>query len=394
MAELYTFSEDGMRKLVEAYRAQQREMSNLRRHLAHYSTRRHEAVYLPGGTKTKIVTANQTLYAAFGGGFNTNMNVHYGNVESNALAISTGNYIPLSAGDTATQRNRVVYPRNCLVWERDSTGNLVRTTEVLSAFNPGSLPIPRFTFCYAEACHGSDNWVITGTVMPHASDSMFFSIIDGSTTIDGGTAKIIRASTFVHGPKTTSSPLTEWAHKVDADVYIHHPGTYEITYGVDVSRNSSDSADDTQWTDSDGDTLDLPNPLYVEAECLMNWNPTGAGTITTNWPGNVPIKLAIPARTGSAGVTGQRTFMVNHTLDTWHGQPYMRLSLAIRCTSGDGSADGKAKFNSGWIQIRPCGGGVEGGNQGSGYQLFHGGNFQWYGGGTEPAVADFGEDGT
>jgi hypothetical protein len=47
MAELYTFSEEGMRKLVEAYRAQQREMSNLKRHLAHYSTRRHEAVYLP-----------------------------------------------------------------------------------------------------------------------------------------------------------------------------------------------------------------------------------------------------------------------------------------------------------------------------------------------------------
>lgn len=47
MAELFTFSEDGMRKLVDAYRSQQREMSNLKRHLAHYSTRRHEAVYMP-----------------------------------------------------------------------------------------------------------------------------------------------------------------------------------------------------------------------------------------------------------------------------------------------------------------------------------------------------------
>jgi len=45
--DLFTFSEEGMRKLVDAYRANQREMSNLKRTLASFGTRRHQTVYLP-----------------------------------------------------------------------------------------------------------------------------------------------------------------------------------------------------------------------------------------------------------------------------------------------------------------------------------------------------------
>lgn len=44
---VYTFSEDGMRKLVDAFRNNQRELSNLRRNLLHFSTRRHQTVYMP-----------------------------------------------------------------------------------------------------------------------------------------------------------------------------------------------------------------------------------------------------------------------------------------------------------------------------------------------------------
>lgn len=54
MAEVYTFDEQGMRKLVAAFRELSRQHSNQNRKLAHYSTRRHEAVYLPGA-KTEIV---------------------------------------------------------------------------------------------------------------------------------------------------------------------------------------------------------------------------------------------------------------------------------------------------------------------------------------------------
>jgi len=48
MAEVWTLSEESIRKLAKLVRDQQQEIGNLRRHLAHYATRRHEAVYIPG----------------------------------------------------------------------------------------------------------------------------------------------------------------------------------------------------------------------------------------------------------------------------------------------------------------------------------------------------------
>jgi hypothetical protein len=62
MADLYTFSEDGMRKLADAFRAQARDFGNLKRMLAHYATRRHEAVYMPGvgGDIVQVVHPGET----------------------------------------------------------------------------------------------------------------------------------------------------------------------------------------------------------------------------------------------------------------------------------------------------------------------------------------------
>lgn len=386
--EIYTFSEEGMRKLVASYRAQQQEMSNLRRHLAHYSTRRHEAVYLPGSA-VKIISSTETLYAAFGGTAGTSGD--YANVESNALAISTGNYVPLSSGSEATQRKRVTYARTCHVWERDSAGVLTDTEEELEAFNPGSLPIPAYVFCYADKCHTSDTWVITGLVNPHDSGSRYFRMSGASTIVAGNQqAKINRTDSWtdVH---PSGSPETDWAHKIGPDVYIHHPGTYEITYGAEVQRYSSDTADDITWTDSRSDTVDLPSTMNVEVDLIQNHNLTN---ITSGWPiNNERLKFTIPGGT-SRGVTAERTFLVEHTLDTWHGYPYMRLSLAIYCRTGNASSE--ARLNEGWINIRPCGGGTNGGNHGSGYNAFLGtsGAFNWHGGGTAPAGGDFGESGT
>lgn len=342
----------------------------------------------------KIVSASSsTLYAAFGGGGDTNANIDYGNVESNTAAISDGNYVPLSSGSLATQRRRITYARDCTVWERNSEGVLAATEETISCFNPGSLPIPRFTLCYAQKF--GDAWVIIGRVMPHAADTRHF-IMTPSSPIevagDSFSAKFMRSGTIA--PKfPSSSPLTDWAHDDDADVYIHHPGTYEITYGVEVARGSNDSVDTTEWTDSNSDTLDLPNPRSVECELIANWNPAG-GALSGNWGQGNELKVVLPPRMAGY-VSAEKTFMVTHTLDTWHGQPYMRLSLAIgKCSAVDPA--GTVQLGAAWVSIRAAGSCVEGGNQGSGYNAFLGtsGAFQWYGGGTAPTAADFGEDGT
>jgi hypothetical protein len=396
MAEtIYTPNEEGMRKLAALIKENDRKHTNKTRRLAHYATRQHEAVYMPGSA-VKIVIPQSTLFAAFGGGIGDyNANIDYGNADFNALAISTGNYIPLSEGSTATGRNRITYARDCTVMERDSSGILAPGTETISCFNPGSLPIAAYTMCYAQKFPGSDAWIITGTVMPHAANTRHFEFSGSAVEIDGDStdAKFMRNSTGTARPFDSSSALADWVHDDDVDVYIHHPGTYEITYGVAVSRGSSDTSDDTDWADSDdSDTTTLPNPRTVECELIANWNPAGA--LAGNWDQGNTLRVVLPARVSGA-ITAERTFMLNHTLDNWHGQPYCRLSMAIgNCEAFDPA--GTAELQAWWVSIRAAGSPVQGGNQGSGYNAFLGtdGAFQWYGGGTEPESADFGEDGT
>lgn len=389
--EVYTFSEEGMRKLVAAYREQQRDMVNLRRALTHYSTRRHEAVYLPG-SKCKLVTPISTLYAAYGGGDNStsyNPNLDYGDVESNALAISTGNYIPISAGSTATLLNRVTYPGNCYVWEENSSGVMYNTGTIIQCINPTGLPIAGATWCKAHQLHGSDCWVAT-KIGELARASKDFLIAPGTTVVAGDEKKIIRYAPTLQ-PEGTVSGNQDWAHVHGNDVFIHHPGTYTITFGAQVTRYNAPTSDTTRYTDSDdADYIDLPNPADVEICCLMNWNPSVDSLAA--WPINERlIYMSLPAK--GSGCSSERTFTINHTLDNWHGQPYMRLSLAMKVTGfGTTPADTEVNFRQGWIHIRPEGGAF-GGNEGTGYNAFLGtdGAHQWWGGGTEPG--DFDEDG-
>jgi hypothetical protein len=391
MADLYTFSEEGMRKLVAAYREQQRDMVNLKRHLAHYATRRHEAVYLPGSA-AKLVTPISTLYAAFGGGIddeNYNPNLDYANVDSNALAISTGNYIAVASGSTATGRNRVVYPGNCYVWEFDADGILRNSETTIECINLTGLPIMGATWCLARKLHGSDYWAAT-KIGELASASKDFLITPGTTLVAGGEAKIIRYAPSLK-PEGTTTGNQDWAYFHGNDVFIHHPGTYTITFGAQVTRYNSPTADVTRYTDSDdADYIDLPNPADVEICCLQNWNPSVDSLAA--WPQNERlIYMSLPAKGG--GCSSERTFTINHTLDTWHGQPYMRLSLAMKVTGyGTTPADTEVNFRQGWIHIRPEGGAYAG-NEGTGYNAFLGasGAHQWWGGGTEPG--DFDEDG-
>ncbi len=396
MAEVWTLSEESIRKLAKLVSAQERELSNLRRHLAHYSTRRHEAVYLPG-SKAKLVTPVNTLYAAFGGGVgdeNYNPNLDYANADFNSLAISTGNYIALSSGETATARNRQVYAGNCYVWERDGDGVLRNTEETISCINVTGLPIMAGTWCIARKVEGSSEWVAS-KIGEFANASKHFTIDGDGLIVSGGEAKIVRTAPTPQ-PESTATGSQDWAYVHGNDVFIHHPGTYTITYGAEVDRTNSWTADTSRYTDSDdADYVDLPNPADVEVDCLMNWNHPLAGptSLVSNWPiGGYLIYMSLPAKGNKA--TSERTFTVTHTLDNWHGQPHLRLSLAMRVTGhGTTASDTTVQFVKGWIHIRPEGGGVFGGNEGTGYNAFLGpsGAHQWWGGGTEPG--DFDEDG-
>lgn len=386
MAETNTFSENAVRQIVELVLEEKRRSSAR----ALGAVRRHENVMLPG--VVKIVTPKSTLYAAFGGGYNANNNLDYENVEGNALAISTGNYVPLSSGSLATARVRTVYPVACYIWEEDGDGVMQNTLEEIDCVNVTGLPIMTDTWCEARAVNGFNELVAT-PIGDMAKKSKHFSIL-GTVSVDGTEAKFIRA-TAVPKPESTSTSEQDWAHGNSVgDVFIHHPGTYTITFGGEVVRTSSDNSDDTTWTDSGADTLDLPNPICVEIDCVHNWIPPG--NLVTGWDGlNHTIKIAIPAR-ASGKITGERTYTVTHTLDTIHGQPYLRLSLAMKVvnTLGANAADSVVQFNGGWIHIRPEGGGQYGGNEGTGYNAFLGasGAFQWWGGGSAPPTFD--EDGT
>lgn len=391
--EIYTFDEQGMRKLVAFVRELERGHSNQRRKLSQFGDRRVQQVYMPG-SKVKIVTPKFFLFAAFGGGISDESyspNLDYGSVESNALAISTGNYIPLSSGSTATGRNRQTYIGQCYVWEYVD-GILTNTLEELDCINVTGLPIMTGTWCKAQKVEGGDYWFVT-KMGEFANASKHFDIPGESLQCDGTEAKIVRGTPTLE-PEAVSYAEYDWAHVYNNDVFIHHPGTYTINFGAEIERSNNESADTTRYTDSGGSQyIDLPNPAEVQVDCLLNWNPLLPGTLAANWPISTNlIYMSMPAR-GDV-VTAERTIAVNHTLDNWHGQPYLRLSLAFKVGGhGTNPADTKCTFRQGWIHIRPEGGGSSGGNEGTGYNVFLGasGAPQWWGGGTAPG--DFDEDG-
>lgn len=377
--EVYTFSEEGMRKLVAAYRAQQNEMSNLRRHLAHYATRRHEAVYLPGSKPIKLVRNSDSLPAAFGGPSHL-----YDLSSSGGLVESYGNYV---AGTTNVKR--LVYPKQCTVWTRDDDNYLSEASEVLWAYNPGGLPLP-IGWYWAEA--DGDLWRITGSLDSFSNHAAQYQIVKGSGTanFDYGTSKFLYGSSWT-GPFTGASGSSRAFTYLNSDVFITHPGTYKITFGATIITGSG-SSETTTNTDSGGDTVTRPRPRVGHLALWKNFNPD-LGDVATQDTGADTAKI-FRARFTIApdgdSVSVERTILMQCKLADWHGGPYTRLNLSVTSVNQTGSGSGQAlTYERGWLNIQAVGD-DQGHFSGPGYNAFlgSGGAFQWYGGGPAPAFFD------
>jgi len=130
--------------------------------------------------------------------------------------------------------------------------------------------------------------------------------------------------------------------------------------------------------------------MHFTGELMRNYSPAD-GNISSQFGTLEQIGVSIGPR-DSQNATTERTVMITHRLDNWHGQPYMRLSFAAKCTGGGSDAAlASGLLVECWIHVRPAGGG--GFNEGSGYNAFLGtdGAFQWWGGGSAPVTFD--EDG-
>jgi hypothetical protein len=121
--------------------------------------------------------------------------------------------------------------------------------------------------------------------------------------------------------------------------------------------------------------------MSFDAALVTNFNPAGGG-ITSQFSSYFRLGASIGPG-DSNPVTTERTVMLNHTLDNWHGQPYMRLSFAAKCFGGGVDADSAVgALEQCWLHIVPMGG--SGTNEGSGFNAFNGSTYQWWGQGTEP----------
>lgn len=382
MADIFTFSEEGMRKLVAMYHEQQRDMVNLKRHLAHYSTRRHEAVYLPG-KGLKIVEASSTLYAAFGGEA-----CYYDSVASNALAISTGNFVPYAAAsgsvaESGTAVQRKVYPASCEVQELDADNNLRGTGEFISVFNPDSLPI--HGGYYHVTKHSGDLWMVVSPYGNHQHNSGGFFTSQGSQTFSHGQTKLITNSWSVQSATTNGS--TKFLYAVGESLYITHPGYYKITFGGAVRISTAPA---NTYTTSGGQTVQVESGARATLRLHENINPSLGGITAQASTDQVGIVVA-PSRGGADNdeMTAEKTIHITTSLDNWHGQPYTRLNLSLECEADGTSSDGSIGFDHVWINVTAMGGYGQR-NIGSGYNAFLGtsGAFQWWGGGTEPQALD------
>jgi len=338
----------------------------------------------------KIVEASSTLYAAFGGEA-----CYYASVASNALAISTGNFVPYTAAsgsipESGTAVQRKVYPVSCEVQELDSDNNLRGTGEFISVFNPDSLPI--HSGYYHVTKHSGDLWTVVSPYGNHQHNSGGFFTSQGGQSFSNGQTKLITNSWSVQA--ATTNAASRFLYAVGESLYITHPGHYKITYGGSLGV-SSDATN--QYTTSGGHTVDVETGSRGTLSLWTNFNPSD-GDVATQYGTQSQFDYAsiiIPPSRGGASynkTTGEKTVHITTSLDNWHGQPYTRLNLSLSCESDGTASDGAINFRHVWINVTAMGGyGQQ--NIGSGYNAFLGtdGAFQWWGGGTEPQALD--EDG-
>jgi hypothetical protein len=390
--EVWTLDEDGLRSLVRRFYDEER-----RAQAAQFNAnKRHENNYIP--PQVTIIEAQSNLYAAYGGSSSA---IDYANAASNALAISTGNFIANNDEGTGTRQRRIIYPATGHIW-RPKGNYIYDNEEPVTVYNPGSLPITAGGL--VTAIRNGPMYMVTGRLSEHSHQSVTFRITNNSSnptvTSEGGGERFIHENVTIvpQGNGAAHISTDDFAHCSGSHIYIHHPGHYQISWGANIHKSGTGDFDRT-FTDSNSDTHTHTTPIHVELALIKNFI-TSFGNLNDQWASITgPETIAHVTIAGDVASsfkqTVEKTIHVSHTLDTDHGQPYLRLNLAmVMAANGGGTSPYPgATFNEAWITITPTGGSGFGGNEGSGYNAFLGadGAFQWWGGGTEPN--DFDEEG-
>lgn len=419
MAEIYSFDEAGMRKLATAFHAQKAEISNLRRHLMHVSTRRHEAVYMPSQPAMRYVKFDW-LPAAYGG---TRTGI------SGSAATTNGNTNP---------SNLQYFPKLCTSHAVDSsTGEIDDDFSAQSSIYVANLSQLPLTYGWALAYKLTDSdpnfgtvWATDGAMMPSHYAPAFFSWTEsqhdnpsGYWEFLDGAAKLIRTTTG-SGFGTSGSGTVDqrnWAFGwglsgsgSEGDVMLSHYGRWEVTYGftgyiqpdsagVYDLHTTSDASAGTSHTH----TIKIPAAMNVQFGIHVNFEP---GTTVIGDAPDDQISLRFPGNVyGSLQYwrTYEKTCIISSHASPWHGQHHTRISPFVKVAqdSATGGDDLMFIMTECWMSVRPAknisisnksaydyvGAGANQYPGGYNTPTAGAGTFVWYGGGSEPIKLD--EDG-
>jgi hypothetical protein len=380
--ELFTFSEDGMRKLADLVRSHQRET---KRRLSQTSVRRHQTVYMPGSS-SKIVRPSTIIHAAWGGPSNL-----YDRTTSGGDVETYGNYVH---GTTNVQRK--MYAGTCNVYEYDSSHNLADTTEEISVYNPGALP------CYSRGTYlatpfGGDYLITSGLdqFTHHRENYTFTHYGGGAQTLQFGKTEFLDQTVITKSTGTfssTSANLYDLSLQYDySGVMIRLPGAYKVTFGIEVTGAGAQTYTST---DSASNTTTVNRHTRFQLFLWKNFNPD-AGNLVTQGAANAEAGIwgTLPMDTSTSHqMSIEKTVQIVGTLADWHGGPYTRLNLGLRVVDMSGApASNALTWQRAWLVVEPMSDGrIAGLYDGVGMNPYLGssGTYQWYGGGPSPGGFD------
>lgn len=383
--EAYGFNEQTMREVIRRLDDVDKTYDMIRRRLATFATRRHEAVYMPGAAEV-IYAKYGWQPAAYGGTGSTGI--------TGTAATTNGNIRPTT---------RQFFPKASSDWYILENGVLVAGSGSKGLVNVGSLPIAD-GFCPAIKIPGSDPiwsdlWMLLPDAPSHYASRMFTWATEsagGDWSFSDTDSRLIRAAS---GTITTNDNTRDWAFGWHSgDVMLSHFGWWEVTYGFKGHVSGSPYIELTTGAASAGTahthTYQLPGGFHVQFGVHVNFEP---GTTDIDSPEDF-IDADCYA-TPNGGITCEKTCWVETTDDPWHGQFHTRLSLACMVTEFSTDNPGTFVLDECWLFVKPAStsgnvGDGEGDGFGAGANQYPGGwndgagTFVWYGGGDVPIEID------
>lgn len=341
MAEVYTFDEAGMRAVVALVKEQCNEIKSLKRHLTHYATRRHEAVYLPAKGGVRLVT-----------------------------------YTHLPAAYVISSTERQYYPQLCdSTWEIESDGEHSSATgERIYVANMGDLPlfsggsgngVALVAKAYTDPTYG-EVWgvveVLSERPFAGACYDWFSPDNVGEWDLSAPDKVLLRVAPNGGSAEepSVSGDSRRWCFGYGGDVMLSHPGTYEVTIGARVLLSSSNPPRNTETTSdasagtSHTHTYTVPTSITARIGVQQNFQPgvstVGSSSLITN--GELRIPLSIPGATYEA----EKTFVFSTQTSPWHALKYTRLSVYFAAydeVGWESSGSPEISLSRAWMIVRP-----------------------------------------